>query len=340
MSFARIVRMIVATAVAAAVTATILLLIVQADVSRFDALTAQPAGTGAGDGVTLTWLGNTNVLIGDGHTSILIDGWFTRPSTFAILFGRIEPDADAIEAALVRAGVTQLAAVVTVHSHFDHAMDAPVVARRTGAALLGSQSTANIGRGAGLAEAQIRVATPGTSETFGAFTVTLIESRHFVFPNFDVETGAGAQIATPLIPPARATAYAEGGSYSILVQHARGSVLVQGSAGFLPRSLANIDVDALVLGVGGISGQTEGYQRDYWTHVVDAVQPEAIYPVHWDSFTHALSDTPQPPNLFWDRVFGLHAADSIEYALERGGPRVHLLPMWRPVVLQRNRGSG
>lgn len=333
MAFGRIVGVIVATAIAVAVTATTLLLIVQADISRFEALTAKPAGTGAADDVTLTWLGNTNVLIRDGQTSILVDGWFTRPSTLSILFGTIEPDADAIEAALVRAGVTQLAAVVTVHSHFDHAMDAPVVARRTGAVLLGSQSTANIGRGAGLADAQIRVATPGQATTFGAFTVTLIESRHFVFPNFDVETGAVAQIKTPLVPPARATAYAEGGSYSILVQHPRGSVLVQGSAGFLPQSLANIDVDAIVLGVGGIAGQTADYQRDYWTHVVDAVQPEAIYPVHWDSFTHALTDTHQPPNLFWDRVFGLHAADSIDYALERGGSRVHLLPMWRAVSL-------
>jgi hypothetical protein len=36
-------------------------------------------------------------------------------------------------------------------------MDAPEVAKRTGAMLLGSESTANIGRGWGLPEEQIRV---------------------------------------------------------------------------------------------------------------------------------------------------------------------------------------
>jgi L-ascorbate metabolism protein UlaG (beta-lactamase superfamily) len=308
------------------------LLVATADVHRFDAIVVKPGMPGPG-AVTLTWLGNTNVLVTDGTTAILTDGWFTRPSTLRILFGRIEPDAEAIEGALKRAGITHLAAVVTVHSHFDHAMDAPIVARRTGAVLLGSASTANIGRGTGLPEEQIQVATPGRGYEFGAFRVTMIESRHFVFPNAVANVATTKEIRKPLVPPARATEYAEGGSYSVLIQHPRGSLLVQGSAGFLPRSLAGIDVDAIVLGVGGIAGQTPAYQRDYWTHVVDVVQPEAIYPVHWDSFTADLADTATPPNLFWDQVFGLHAEASIAYALERGGDRVHLLPLWQPVPL-------
>ncbi len=333
MSLTRLILVVIASAAGVAIGLAVVLLTVQTDIDDFRALTIPQRDVATEGTITLQWLGNTNVVVSDGETSIMTDGWFTRPSTLRILFGEIEPDAEAIEAALTRADITALAAVVTVHSHFDHAMDAPVVARRTGAVLLGSESTANIGRGAGLAEQQIRIASPGTPYTFGAFRVTLIESRHFVFPNFDASAGP-SHITAPLIPPARATAYAEGGSYSVVIQHPRGSVLVQGSAGFLPRSLAGIDVDAVVLGVGGIAGQSATYQRDYWTHVVDVVQPEAIYPVHWDSFTHALGDTPEPPNLFWDRVFGLHAAESIEYALERGGDRVHLLPLWRRVALR------
>jgi L-ascorbate metabolism protein UlaG (beta-lactamase superfamily) len=49
-----------------------------------------------------------------------------------------------------------------VHTHFDHALDAAVVADRTGAVLVGGESTANIGRGHGLAEDRIRVVTPGS----------------------------------------------------------------------------------------------------------------------------------------------------------------------------------
>ncbi len=317
--------------------AAVALLVARANVYRFDALVVDDAPNVPGEGINLQWLGNTNVLVSDGTTAVLTDGWFTRPSTLRILFGKIEPDGGAIEAALRRAGILRLAAVVPVHSHFDHAMDAPVVARRTGAVLLGSASTANIGRGVGLPEEQIVVAEPRRAYDFGAFRVTLIPSHHFVFPYLDIGSGEAQQITKPLVPPARVTDYAEGGSYAVLIEHPLGKVLVQGSAGFLPKSLAGIDVDAIVLGVGGIAGQTAAYQRDYWTHVVDAVRPEAIYPAHWDSFTHALGDKPEPPNIFWDRVFGLRTEDSIDYALERGGDKVHLLPMWRVVPVKHRR---
>jgi len=46
-------------------------------------------------------------------------------------------------------------------------MDAGVVARLTGAKLVGSTSTANIGRGSNLAEAQIHVVVPDETLHFG-----------------------------------------------------------------------------------------------------------------------------------------------------------------------------
>ena len=54
-----------------------------------------------------------------------------------------------------------VAAVIPLHAHYDHAMDAPEVARRTGALLLGSESSANVARGWGLPERQIQVAKLG-----------------------------------------------------------------------------------------------------------------------------------------------------------------------------------
>jgi len=62
-------------------------------------------------------------------------------------------------------------------------MDAPEVARRTGARLLGSESTANIGRGWGLPESQIRVVVNRQPIRLGRFLLTPIESRHFQFPD-------------------------------------------------------------------------------------------------------------------------------------------------------------
>ena len=55
-----------------------------------------------------------------------------------------------VDGCLARVGVTRLAAVVPVHTHFDHALDSALVADRTGAQLVGGESAANVGRGHGL----------------------------------------------------------------------------------------------------------------------------------------------------------------------------------------------
>ena len=74
-----------------------------------------------------------------------------------------EPD----ERSLKRAGVTSLAAVIPVHSHYDHALDSPIVAQATGAVLVGSSSSANIAKGEGLPDARIRLVNLGDTVTFG-----------------------------------------------------------------------------------------------------------------------------------------------------------------------------
>lgn len=112
--------------------------------------------------LTVRFTGTSTLLFSDGETAWMVDGWFTRVGPLSLVSGTIEPDLDGITQGLARNGLggpdARLAAVIPIHSHFDHAMDAPEVAKRTGALLIGSESTANIGRGWGLPEAQIRVA--------------------------------------------------------------------------------------------------------------------------------------------------------------------------------------
>ena len=97
--------------------------------------------------LTATFFGTTTILISDGETSVMTDGFFSRPRLRTLLFGKIMPDKKLIADVLEEAQVTNLTAVIPVHSHHDHAMDAPQVAIETGALLVGSESTANIGRG-------------------------------------------------------------------------------------------------------------------------------------------------------------------------------------------------
>lgn len=295
------------------------------DLSAYDRYRLRPAASSGGPHVDVTFLGVSTLLIDDGSTALLIDGFFTRPSKAATLLGRIAPDEELIAAALRRHGIERLAAVIAVHSHYDHAMDAPEVAKRTGALLIGSPSTANIARGWNLPETQFRLAAPGEVQAFGAFRVTLFESRHFPHGM------AMGEITAPLVPPARADAYKEGGSYSVLIEHPLGSLLVQGSAGWRDGALAGRHADVVLLGIGGLGGGDDAYRETYWREVVGALGPRCVIPIHYDDFTLPLADPPAAMPALLDDV-----PRSMDFLIEQGraqGIGFGLLPVGQGVPL-------
>jgi len=237
--------------------------------------------------VTVRWTGTSTLVFSDGETTWLTDGWFSRPGPLALLFGGIEPDLAAIERGLAANGVSEAAAVFPVHSHYDHAMDAPEVARRTGALLLGSESTANIGRGWELPERRIRVVRDREPVRLGRFMLTPIESRHFEFPDRAVRERAlgDPDITEPLVPPVGAFDYKVGKAWVLHVAHPRGSFLVVGSAGYVENGLAGYEADVIFLGTGGLGSQTPEYREAYWRETVGHARPRKVIPIHWDSLT-------------------------------------------------------
>ncbi len=241
-----------------------------------------PAGA-----VTVRFSGTATLLFSDGETQWMTDGWFTRPGPLRLLLGKIGPDLQAIEQGLAANHVEKLAAVLPLHSHYDHAMDAPEVARRTGALLLGSESTANIGRGWGLPESQIQLLVDRQPVRLGQFVITPIESRHFEFPDPAIRQRAlgDPQISEPLVPPVRVFDYRVGTAYVLHVSHPKGSWLIVGSAGYVEGALQGFPADTVFLGVGGLGSQTADYMENFWRETVVAVAPSRIIPVHYDSLT-------------------------------------------------------
>jgi L-ascorbate metabolism protein UlaG (beta-lactamase superfamily) len=250
--------------------------------------------------LSATWLGVTTVLIDDGETQILIDGFFSRPTLADGLLRRpVTNDAAIINYALHEFGMRRLAAIIPLHSHFDHAMDAGEIAKRSNASVLGSESTANIARGAGVAEDQIVVANRGATYEFGEFKVRLVESRHGPI-GWRGSVPLPGTIDEPLPMPAPITTMRLGAAYTVVVEHPLGTILVQGSSGFVEGALANVHADLVLLCSFGLSSLGKDYAEKYWQEMVTTTGAKAVVPMHFDDFTRPFGEVVPFPKVLDD----------------------------------------
>jgi L-ascorbate metabolism protein UlaG (beta-lactamase superfamily) len=197
--------------------------------------------------VRARFLGTSSILFEDGRTWLMSDGFFSRPRRTEALSTSPKP-ARAREA-LQRIGVTRLDAIFTGHSHYDHAMDAPLVAKMTDAELLGSESTRQVGLGAGLSDERIRVLHHGETRSYGDFELTFLQSAH---SPHDLASG---KIPEPLETPAPFLAWKSDTVWSVLITHQQRTILVHGSAGFKRGVLVGRHADVVYLGIATLGTQ-------------------------------------------------------------------------------------
>jgi len=245
----------------------------------------QPAATSASP-LTVAWAGVTTLLVDDGESAVMTDGFFSRPGLLTVGTRALTPSPPRIDGCLSRLGVDRLEAVMPVHTHFDHAMDSAVVADRTGAALVGGASAAQIGRGGGLPDDRLVIVTPGSPLPFGSFDLTLVEGDHCPPDRFP------GIITAPVVPPVKAAAYQCGEAWSILIHHRPTDrrLLIIGSAGFVPGALAGQRADVVYLGIGQLGLQPESYLVEYWSEAVRAVGARRVVLIHWDDFFRPLHE--------------------------------------------------
>ncbi|MBT4519399.1 MAG: MBL fold metallo-hydrolase [Halieaceae bacterium] len=253
-------------------------------------------------GVTVKWFGIATLLIDDGQTQIMTDGFFSRPGLLDILLRRpIAPELSAITGVIADHKINRLAAVIPVHSHYDHAMDSAEVAMQTGALLLGSNSTAHIARSSSLPESQIRIVETDRGYQFGRFTVTFYASRH---APLSTNAGIDGVVEKPFALPAPYTAWQLGEAYSILIEHPDGDMLVQGSAGYVPGALNGVTVNAVFLGTGGLRALPRDYQQAYIDEIVVSTKASDVYSIHHDNLFGQLGEVEQSKLLLeFDKMF-------------------------------------
>ncbi len=265
---------------------------------------AQPviAGDSATDTVTATWLGVTTLLFDDGETQILIDGFFSRPSLGDIVFRRpVTNDAAMINYVLDEYRMRRLAAIIPLQSHFDHAMDIGAIANRTSASILGSPSSVQIARGAGVPDDQITLAEAARTYQFGRFSVMLLPSTHAPI-GWSGSVPMDGTIDEPLTMPQPVSAWREGGSYIAVINHPSGNTIVQSTSGFADTetTAGRLSADVVFLGVGGLETLGREYAEQYWQTLVTATGANSVYAVHFDDFTKPFGEIVPSPRVAGD----------------------------------------
>ncbi|MCE2744374.1 MAG: hypothetical protein LW710_00515 [Burkholderiales bacterium] len=289
------------------------------------------------NGVKTLFLGTSSMAWTDGQSTWLVDGFFSRQPLSKVVFTRLtvnETQVGTVAAEMFKRlnMPSVLSGIVVAHSHYDHAMDAPFLAKKYGARLVGSESTMQIAKGQDLPATQIDVVPGGGQVKLGEFNIQLIQSAH-------APTGfTGGFNIKPVFLPAHALQFKEGISYSFAVSHpslGKGPfALIQPSAGYIDGQNKGIEVKHVFLGTGGLGKLSDAYIQSYWQEMVVTTGARHVYLIHWDDFTQPLINHGQlrglkpMPKLLDDFPRSL---ELLKKFAERDGVNLHVLDAWQTI---------
>jgi L-ascorbate metabolism protein UlaG (beta-lactamase superfamily) len=249
---------------------------------RRDALRAGGSST-----LSVRWLGTAGFEIACRDHVLLLDPYVTRASLARCVVGNLKPDLDAVARFTPRAD-----AIIVGHTHFDHALDVPAIARRTGATVFGSRSAATLCRAAGLGEDRVRMVerSPGAEPVVaevGPFRLRFVPSAHSRFALGRVPFPGDIEDCDDV--PVRAEHFRCGAVFRVEIEAEGRTIVHLGSAELLEGAPAPHNVDLLLMCVAGWRSS-----RDLPERVMRALSPGAVLLSHWDDFFQPLTRPARP----------------------------------------------
>lgn len=222
----------------------------------------------------LTYLGVAGWRLDAGPHTLLIDPYVSRRNVGDDVETPLLPDLAAIETHTpARADL-----ILVAHSHYDHLLDVPTIAARTGALVVGTASTHHVLAAAGIPASQVREVQGGETITTGPFTVRVLRGLHSLTGQPAADIPAGIRL------PLAASGYAEGGTLQFFVTVGRHQILVISSANFIASELDGLRPDVAVVAVG-----LREKVPDYACRLMQAIgRPRVVYANHFDAFWQPL----------------------------------------------------
>jgi L-ascorbate metabolism protein UlaG (beta-lactamase superfamily) len=227
-------------------------------------------------GLEIEWLGVSGYRLAYEGKSLYIDPYLSRVPLRSLLLRRqAVPDAVALDRFLPQED--DCSGVLVGHTHFDHAVDAPAVARRFGCRAYGSGSLANLMALHGLREQTVVVA-PHRVYELGPFEVTFVPSVHSKLI-LGLAVPYAGELTCEHLDSLHPGAYSCGQVWGIRIEVAGITLYHQGSANLIDDEVPDKPVDVFLAGVAG-----RNFTDSYWQRILPKLDPAAVVPTHYDDF--------------------------------------------------------
>lgn len=238
----------------------------------------------------MTHFGAAGWSITDGETVFLLDPYLSRIRFKGRRFG----PADATEVAGDTRKVVQMNEVAPTdnatvdkhvpkadyvmlsHSHFNHCMDMPYIAKKTGAVVIGTESTVNVAMNNGVPLEQTIAVKGGEDFAFDKFSLRIIPSLHSALScklYRDFGTIPSTRMRLTLDD------YVEGGTLAYLLRFAGREILLFGSMNYIEREVDGLRPDIAMVA----SAPPRLDIHDYTGRLMRCLgKPPLVVATHWD----------------------------------------------------------
>lgn len=231
----------------------------------------------------ICWLGVSGYRLTYEGCSLFIDPYVSRVPLRAMLLRRTAlSDPAMLDRYATAPG--PVAGILIGHTHFDHAVDAPELARRYETKAYGSASLVHLMALHGLADQAVEV-TPHANYEIGPFTVRFVPSRHSKLL-FGRKVPMDGLLTCEHLDGLSPSAYRCGAVYGIRIEVAGISIYHQGSANLDDAQLPTEPVDVFLAGIAG-----RQVTPHYWRRILPKLDPRIVVPTHYDNFFSPLGRT-------------------------------------------------
>jgi L-ascorbate metabolism protein UlaG (beta-lactamase superfamily) len=231
-------------------------------------------------GLTVTWLGTAGFRFAYQGVVVWIDPYVTRLPLGDLVRRRVVPSS----AEAVARWIDRADAVLVGHTHFDHALDVPAIAKVHGCPVYGSTSLAALMRLHDLAP-QATVVEPHRDYEVGPFRFHFVPSLHSKL-RLGLSIPFAGELTCDHVDELSPQAYRCGQVWGICIDVAGMRFYHQGSADLIEDEIRDRGVDVFLCGIAG-----RRFTPHYVERIVRRLEPAVIVPTHYDDFFRPLGES-------------------------------------------------